>query len=97
VTGIIAINRRADLADIECVDVPAGCAVIDPDVTVEDALDMEKDLNTFATAATVSFIAGGALAVTGLVLLVLAPEEPSDTATLRPYVGFGSIGAVGTF
>lgn len=98
VTGVIAINRRADLAEIECVDVPTGCRVTDPNVTALQAKDMEKDLNTFATTATVSFIAGGALAATGLLLLVLAPDEdPSDTATLRPYVGLGSIGAVGTF
>ena len=57
---------------------------------------MEK----YATIATVGFVAGGALAATGLILLITAPddpEKPQQAATLRPYVGFGTVGAVGSF
>jgi hypothetical protein len=60
----------------------------------------KDDLDTFSTAATISFIAGGALAATGFILLLTAPDEPSATAhglTIVPMVGLGSIGAAGTF
>jgi hypothetical protein len=64
-----------------------------------DAISKDRDMRTFATAATISFVAGGALAAAGLLLLITAPDDSNETAqrTFTPYVGLGSIGAVGTF
>jgi hypothetical protein len=101
VTGIIAINRRQELNDIPCLgEVGDRCYAADEPDTVNAAFAARDDLETFATAATISFIAGGALAATGLLLLATAPDDPSasaQTMTVRPYVGFGSIGALGRF
>jgi hypothetical protein len=102
VTGIIALNRHSELESTPC-DWTRGNDCIIRDDTGElgsDAEAKEADLKTFADAATISFIAGGALAATGLILLFTAPDTSSEAAaqaTLRPYAGFGSIGAVGTF
>jgi hypothetical protein len=104
VTGIIALNRRQDLSAFPCDPARSwenNCVVLDGvDGRLErDAIATRRDMRTFATAATISFAAGGALAAAGLLLLITAPDESNETAqrTLSPYVGFGSIGAVGTF
>ena len=75
------------------------CFVDDPAIPSR-AMAADDDLDTFSTAATISFIAGGALAVTGLLLLATSPDDPEASArapTIRPYIGFGSIGASGRF
>lgn len=101
VTGIIAIDRRQELDDVPCVYTDGNvCYAADDQATVSSALAARDDLKTFSTAATISFIAGGALAATGILLLLTAPDEPPATAsglTIVPLVGLGSIGAVGTF
>jgi hypothetical protein len=100
VTGIIAINRRAELDDIPCIEQVGDICYADNDpAIINRAVAAEDDLRTFATAATVSFIAGGALAATGLILIATATDDgaPSEAVTVRPFVGLGSIGAVGTF
>jgi hypothetical protein len=101
VTGIIAINRRQELDDIPCIEqVGELCYANNDPATVNAAFAAKDDLQTFATAATISFIAGGALAATGFLLLVTAPEDPPASAQairVHPYVGFGSIGASGSF
>jgi hypothetical protein len=101
VTGIIAMNRRQELEDIPCVatDGDLCYAVNDPD-TMSAAVAAKEDLDTYSTASTISFIAGGALTATGLILLLTLPDEPPATAqglTIVPVMGLGSIGAVGTF
>jgi hypothetical protein len=102
ITGLLAYSRHQDLVNTPCA-VKEGnhCWVLDPSAEAEkEAQQTEKEMNTFATISTVSFIAGGALAATGLILLITAPDDPgtaAGTATLRPYVGFGTIGAVGSF
>ncbi len=102
VTGILAINRRQELDDIECTASQVGsvCYVYKDPAVENGAVAAKDDLNTFATAATISFIAGGALAATGLLLVFTAPDDSPQAAsevTLRPYVTLGGIGAVGTF
>lgn len=100
VTGIIAVNRRQELEDIPCLlRDRSNCYVANDSAVVRKTLAAENDLETFSTAATISFIAGGALAATGLILLLTAADDdPRDeTASVFPYVGLGSIGAVGTF
>lgn len=102
ITGLLAYSRHQDLVDTPCaVKEGIHCHVLDPTpAKQEEAEQTEKEMNTFATISTVGFIAGGALAATGLILLITAPEDPAPSAgmpTFQPYVGFGTIGAVGTF
>jgi hypothetical protein len=100
VTGIIAINRRKELEDIPCVrEVGNVCYASNDQATVNRAFAARDDLGTFSTAATIGFIAGGTLAAAGIILLGTAPDdEPqSEALTIRPFVGIGNIGAVGTF
>jgi hypothetical protein len=102
ITGILAYSRHQDLVNTPCAEkVGNHCWVLDPTPEKQkEAQQTEQEMNTFATISTVGFIAGGALAATGLILLITAPDDPDTTtaaATLRPYVGFGTIGAVGSF
>jgi hypothetical protein len=101
ITGIIAIGKHSDLEALcEEPDV-TPCHIYDPDGTKHDeAVQTKHELEKYSTAATVGFIAGGALAATGLILLITAPDDPGkegQAASFRPYVGLGTIGAVGTF
>jgi hypothetical protein len=62
----------------------------------------QADLDSYhliGGVSTVGFIAGGVLAGAGLVLLLTAPSgsPAAGSASVRPYVGLGSIGAVGSF
>jgi hypothetical protein len=91
VAGIIAYNRHAELVD--CADDPSNC-----DGGRERALDLENDYHKFATIADIGVISGGVLAAAGLVFILAAPDEkPPTEASITPYIGPGSIGAVGTF
>ncbi len=104
VTGLLAINARQDLLDL-CPDRDGNyCLVVDdPSFSKRaEAKQDKRDLDLFASTATISFIAGGALAATGLILLLTAPDESGsdpdgEQAKVLPYVGFGTIGAVGSF
>ncbi len=84
VAGVLAIGKHSTL-ETECKTV---CKQADID-----------SYHAIGAISTVGFIAGGVLAGAGLILLVTAPSSaPSaGTATVRPYIGFGSFGAVGSF
>jgi len=104
VLGILALNKDSELRDIPCQDRPEidprGCLVYDPDQSIERrASSLKEDRNRFANLATVGFVAGGVLATAGLIMLLSAPEGPEEASgpSVQPYVGFGSIGAVGRF
>jgi hypothetical protein len=100
VTGIIALNRHSQISDIPCTPDMAGfCHIPADSAEAVQLTEMRADFHTFATAADVSFISGGVLAATGLILLFTAPDDTDDEgeATVRPYVGLGSVGAVGRF
>jgi pentatricopeptide repeat protein len=102
VSGILAFSAHEDLLDF-CDDKNTShCYVTDDARGTRHAAALQKkhDLDKYATIATVGFVAGGALAATGLILLITAPDDPgksTEAATLRPYVGFGMMGAVGSF
>lgn len=99
VTGVIAIDRRQALDEFDCVRQSGNTCWADRALE-SDIYAAESDLKTFATAANIGFAAGGALALTGLILLATAPDDSPEAAvepTLRPYLGLGSVGAVGTF
>lgn len=100
VTGIIALNRHSQISDIPCVPDSQGWCHIDSDSPeAVELTNARADFQTFATAADISFITGGVLAATGLILLFTAPDDTADSqeATIRPFVGVGSVGAVGRF
>jgi hypothetical protein len=91
VAGIIAYNRHAELVD--CADEPSNCSG-----GRDRAEDLRSDYHKFATIADIGVISGGVLAAAGLVFILAAPEEqPPTEAHITPYIGPGSIGAVGTF
>lgn len=95
VAGIIAYNRHAELQQI-CGN-SNSCAA-PPGTDPARTAKLQNDYHKFATVANIGIIAGGVLAASGLVLVLTAPEERSPTqASITPYVGPGSIGAVGRF
>jgi hypothetical protein len=92
VTGGIALGKHSDLK--------TACPNGSCDTTASQST--LSSYNTMGTLSTVGFIVGGVGVASGIVLLVLAPKsdsKPASTAspTFRPYVGFGTAGAVGTF
>ncbi len=84
VTGVLAIGKHSTL-ETEC---KTDCKQADID-----------SYHAIGAISTVGFIAGGVLAGAGLILLFTAPSSSPSTgsATVTPYVGFGSLGAVGSF
>jgi len=92
VTGIVALGKHSDLKT-QC---PGGSCDTS---TSQSTL---SSYNTMGALSTVGFIVGGVGLGGGLALFLLAPKsdsKPASTAspTFRPYIGFGSAGAVGTF
>jgi len=86
VTGAMAVSKHSTLANL--------C----PDGHCVDEAGAIADYHTVATLSTVGFIAGGALAATGVVLVVTAPgKKPSGDATLLPLIGPGFVGVEGRF
>ncbi|HEY2511427.1 MAG TPA: hypothetical protein VGI39_11250 [Polyangiaceae bacterium] len=89
VTGIVAIGKHSTLND-ECKGgtCPASASG-----------DLDS-YHTMGAISTAGLIAGGVLAVAGVTLFFTAPHASTSTAErphVTPYVGFGSVGAVGTF
>lgn len=52
---------------------------------------------TMGTVSTVSFIGGGVLTATGLVLLLTAPSGSAATTAMQPVIGPGYFGVQGSF
>lgn len=56
------------------------------------------NFHTLSTISTVGFIVGGIGVAGGITLLILAPSSKKQSgATIVPYAGLGSVGAVGRF
>jgi hypothetical protein len=88
VTGVMAISKHATLAD-EC----QGGFVCGPGQN--EVLKSYRRLGAISTAA---FIAGGAAATGGIVLLLTMPKgEPARAAQMTPFVGVGGAGVSGVF
>ncbi|HSQ67162.1 MAG TPA: hypothetical protein VLM85_28285 [Polyangiaceae bacterium] len=91
VTGGVALGKHGDLANV--------CTNGTCPPSAQDTLD---SYHLMGTLSTVGFIVGGAGLAAGVTLLLLAPSSHKATTTIgslsfTPYVGFGSVGAVGTF
>jgi hypothetical protein len=86
VAGGVAVGKHADLAPV-C---PSGLCT---------GRQREVDSYHLVTGlSTAGFVAGGALAAAGAVLLILAPKaKPSTQARIAPLVGPGFAGAEGRF
>lgn len=89
VTGGLALSKRSALLE-KC---PDGHCPKGSEAANQSAID---GYNTMGTVSTVGFIAGGALAVTGVVLLVTAPKA-RRTGLVSPVIGVGYLGAEGKF
>jgi hypothetical protein len=90
--GGVVIAKHGDLAK-SC---PGGtCPPADKD-TLQPKLD---SYHTFSAVSTAGFVAGGALAVTGVVLLVTAPKSKPAVGgvEITPVIGLGFAGAEGRF
>lgn len=86
VTGVLALQKHGELAKL-C---PIGHCT--------NQADAISAYHTMGMLSTTGFIAGGALAATGLVLLVTAPKaRPASDAWLVPLIGPAFVGAEGKF
>jgi hypothetical protein len=84
VLGLLAHSRNQSALD-RCPKAPCS----------DDARSLQSDAKDFALGANISFIAGGALVLTGAILYLLAPgDKPSsqNQARLLLFAGPGSFG-----
>jgi hypothetical protein len=88
IAGVLALGKHSTLAN-EC---PGGACAPGYSSDV-------SSYNTLGTISTVGFIVGAALAGTGLVLVLSAPRGSETTVGgyVAPFIGFGTVGAAGSF
>ena len=87
VTGALAVSKHGSLT--------SSCQNGICDATITKA-----DLDGFrlvSTLSTVGFLAGGALAVSGVVLLLTAPKNASVAPSVSFFAGPAALGAMGSF
>ena len=87
VTGVMMISKQGDLDDGGCVN---GHCYTDQSAAVDS-------YNSLRTLSTIGFVVGGLAGGTGLVLLLTAPKQSDSTASVRGWVGVGSVGLEGSF
>lgn len=89
ITGGVALGKHGDLANV--------CSNGTCPPSAQDTLD---SYHLMGALSTVGFIVGGVGLAAGVTMLLLAPSSHKTTTgalSVTPYVGFGSLGAVGTF
>jgi hypothetical protein len=90
VTGALALGKRSTLEK--------HCPT--PDECPEEYSDTVKAYRTFGTISGAGFIVGVVGAATGVTLLLLEGKSgstPNRGLVVRPYVGVGTLGALGRF
>jgi len=91
VSGGLFLSKRSDLIGV-C-DANRNCE--------SSQTDAVKQYNTFGTVSVLGFAVGVAGAGTGLALWLLNRDAshaaPAQGLVVRPYVGLGNVGAVGSF
>jgi hypothetical protein len=91
VTGILAIGKHSTLAT-ECTGGDCSTPAAQSDLS---------SYHSMGTISTIGFVAGGVLAAGGVVLYFTAPHgqsaAPATGIRITPFVGPGSVGAVGSF
>jgi hypothetical protein len=90
ITGGLALGKHGDIAK-SC---PDGHCPKGTEASFQSAID---GYGTMGTLSTIGFIAGGALAATGVILIITAPRAKTMQASLAPVVGPGYLGARGSF
>ena len=86
VTGVLAMGKHSSLEK----DCPDGKCTSDHKTDVDT-------YHTLGLISTIGFVVGGVAAAGGAVLLLTAPKPEQRVGYIRPYVGFGTAGAVGRF
>ena len=87
VTGFLAMSKHSDLSN--------SCTNGNCPATSQSDVD---SYHTMALLSTVGFVVAGVGAAAGVVLLVTQPKSaPAQSAWVSPYVGVGTVGAVGRF
>jgi len=89
ITGGLALSKHGSLL-ATCKD---GHCPKGSESKYQAEIDSYKTMGTISTAG---FIAGGALAVTGVILVVTAPKA-KKTGAITPVIGLGYVGAQGRF
>jgi len=89
ITGGLAASKHSDLAK-QC---PGGTCPISQMSSIQSQID---SYNSMGTISTVGIVAGGALALTGIILVATAPKAPRR-AGITPVIGLGYAGAQGSF
>ncbi len=80
ITGGLALGKHSDITK----------TCLDGHCPAEQRADLEPKIasyDTMGTLSTIGFIAGGALAATGAVLILTAPKKTIPQATVTPLVG----------
>ena len=90
ITGGLALGKHGDITK-SC---PEGHCPKGQEARFKSVID---SYNTMGTVSTIGFLAGGALAATGVVLMLMAPKKMTTLATVTPLMGLGFIGAKGGF
>ncbi len=90
ITGGLAVGKHGDITK-SC---PDGHCPKGSEATYNPEID---SYTTMGTISTIGFLAGGALAATGMVLMLTAPKKRTTQASITPLVGLGFVGAKGGF
>ncbi len=89
-TGVVGLGKQSDLLK-HCPD--GAC----PSNSMATYGSEVSTYQTLSTVSTIALVAGGALAVTGVVLIATAPRSKATGAMILPVLGPGYLGAQGRF
>jgi hypothetical protein len=91
VAGLIAGGVLGALAISDNNDAKNACLGT---VCPSQAFSSSEDAKHAATASTFGFVAGGALALAGVIVFVTAPRDHVQASTITPMIGPGAAGAM---